>query len=278
VRAIRAFRSENPLYIVIYDANGATAGDVPIIDPMHYEPLEEAPVAGQGTLGRNADGFEWLFVGWNTESDGSGTSYAALSTIAIPSANVTLYAQWTAIGATGPAGGIVFHDKGNDSDGWRYLEAWTADEGAPSYYKWKTSQTSTTGTSTAIGAGYANTYAAMTGTEHPAAAICRDATHGGYTDWFLPSKDELNLMYGQQGVIGGFATHSYWSSSEYDAVYAWEQHFPSGSQYDQDKVSIQNVRAIRAFRSENPLYIVIYDANGATSGTVPVDYCFYESG
>lgn len=70
----------------------------------------------------------------------------------------------------------------------------------------------------------------MTGTEHPAAAVCRDATHGGYIDWFLPSKDELNLMCGQKGVVGGFASDFYWSSSEeYYACVAWGQYFGDGN-------------------------------------------------
>lgn len=51
------------------------------------------------------------------------------------------------------AGGIVFFDKGRYSDGRRYLEAWTADE--PGSYHWKSSSTSTGGTSTEIGSGSA---------------------------------------------------------------------------------------------------------------------------
>lgn len=156
-----------------------------------------------------------------------------------------MYAQWTAIGAAGPAGGIVFYDKGSYSDGWRYLEAWTADESGT--YQWKTSASSTSGTSTAVGTGHANTYTTMTGAEHPAAAVCRDATHGGYADWFLPSKDELNLIYGQKGAIGGFATGTYWSSSEYDSQYARFQYFSDGYQNQAYKTNSTRVRAIRAF-------------------------------
>ena len=149
------------------------------------------------------------------------------------------------IGERGTAGGIVFYDKGNYSDGWRYLEAWTTDESGT--YLWKTSRTSTPGTSTAIGSGYRNTYSAMSGTELPAAQQARNANHGGFNDWFLPSKDELNLMHWQRRVIGGFASDNYWSSSEYDSDVAWGQHFSTGLQSSYGKSSSYRVRVVRAF-------------------------------
>jgi hypothetical protein len=48
-----------------------------------------------------------------------------------------------------------------------------------------------------------------------AARKCDDLALNGYDDWFLPSKDELNQMYLQRSVIGGFHK-CYWSSSEDD--------------------------------------------------------------
>jgi surface protein len=277
VRVVRAFRSENPLYIVNYNANGATSGSVPVDYGMYEANETGVPIAANsGNLGLAKDGFQWIFTDWNTEADGSGISYVAPSTITMPSGNVTLYAQWKAIGATGPAGGKVFYDKGSCSNGWRYMETWTADQS--STYQWKTANTWTGGTLTDIGTGYANTYTAMVGTAHPAAEVARNASHGGHNDWFLPSKDELNQMYIQRSVIGNFASVYYWSSSEYDSIGAWGQNFGDGYQNlyggkGYDKL----VRVVRAFRSENPLYIISYNANGATSGSVPVDYGMYEA-
>jgi hypothetical protein len=67
-----------------------------------------------------------------------------------------------------------------------------------------------------------------------AAQVCADysVTMGGvtYGDWYLPSKYELNLLYQQEVVVGGFANSGYWSSSEYDALGAWFQFFSNGFQ------------------------------------------------
>jgi hypothetical protein len=72
---------------------------------------------------------------------------------------------------------------------------------------------------------------------------------GGYTDWFLPSKGELNLMYENLKVsgVGGFADDAYWSSSEYNADIAWVQDFYDGYQYYSHKNNAYRVRAFRAF-------------------------------
>jgi hypothetical protein len=106
----------------------------------------------------------------------------------------------------------------------------------------------TIGTSTAIGTGQANTTLIVNGCSTPgiAARICDDLVLNGYSDWFLPSKAELNLMYLQKTVIGGF-NYSYWSSSESGANDAWVQQFYSGGQYITFKNDWGNVRAIRAF-------------------------------
>ena len=112
------------------------------------------------------------------------------------------------------------------------------------------------GTSSAVGTGAANTTAIVSGCSETAIAarICADLTLGGYTDWFLPSKDELNLMYkniGQGNVlglgnVGNFANYSYWSSSEFDNHSAWLQNF-YWYQPNYTKNYSNYVRAVRAF-------------------------------
>ncbi len=154
------------------------------------------------------------------------------------------------VGDTGPAGGIVFYDKGDYINDWRYLEAASSDQ-ATTYNEWGGSGT-TVGTGTAIGSGEANTAAIVAalqdngGTVY-AAKICDELNEGGVTDWFLPSKDELAELYDQKTTVGGFSSDFYWSSSEDDSNNAWKQYFINGNQFGSYRSSGGMVRAVRAF-------------------------------
>jgi len=107
-----------------------------------------------------------------------------------------------------------------------------------------------------VGAGLKNTaliianQAAVDGSAF-AATLCNEytVTVDGvkYGDWYLPSMHELNLLYLQKTVVGGFAGSGYWSSSEGDSLNAWVQYFSNGSQYDVSKNDTYYVRAIRSF-------------------------------
>ncbi len=68
-----------------------------------------------------------------------------------------------------------------------------------------------------------------------------------FTDWRLPTKDEHRLLFSQRAVVGGFAKDGYWSSTDYNANYAWYQNFPIGNQTYDYKGFTFSVRAIRAF-------------------------------
>jgi hypothetical protein len=84
-----------------------------------------------------------------------------------------------------------------------------------------------------------------------AADICANLTSGGYSDWFLPSKDELNAMYQNLHLkgYGNFSTTKYyWSSTEKDHSGASAQSFLSGQINDISKDSnYLRVRAVREF-------------------------------
>ncbi len=107
------------------------------------------------------------------------------------------------------------------------------------------------GTSNAIGMGQANTTAIVNGcsTAGIAARICDDLVLNGFSDWFLPTKDELNQLYLQRSVLGGFAFDYYCSSSEYDAVSAWSQGFEPNSltMWVHKNSATVYVRAVRTF-------------------------------
>ena len=161
-------------------------------------------------------------------------------------------------------GGVVFHlfvlgETGYVSGETHGLIAAVQDQS--SGIRWyKGSYVTTGATNTAVGTGATNTTTIIsvqgaTETSY-AAGLARAYTGGGYTDWFLPSKDELNKMYTNRATINttaasnsgsDFSNWYYWSSTENDGGNAWAQHFLSGYQYGVNKYSTRNVRAVRAF-------------------------------
>ncbi|MPM33087.1 hypothetical protein SDC9_79654 [bioreactor metagenome] len=139
----------------------------------------------------------------------------------------------------GPMQGYIFYDKGEYIDGWRYLETapigWNNYVNDPSYIfgydrNGSSQGTELAGTSINLGEGLLNTsklvqamrssadttYSGTTSTSKYAAKMCADYSGGEYADWFLPSIDELNLMYQNLKCfgLGGFSNDLYWSSSE----------------------------------------------------------------
>jgi hypothetical protein len=80
--------------------------------------------------------------------------------------------------------------------------------------------------------------------------VCTEYNGAGFKDCFLASKDQLNELYLQRTIVGGFANEYYWSSTEFDKQNAWSQVFGGtigGNQYSYSKGLIGHVRAIRAF-------------------------------
>jgi hypothetical protein len=108
-----------------------------------------------------------------------------------------------------------------------------------------------------IGTGNQNTADILAGCSETniAAYICDTLTLGGYNDWFLPSKDELNKLYENIGPgnalglgnVGGFVSNKYLSSTEYDNTGTWKQRFNDAHQYSGSKEWASYVRAVRAF-------------------------------
>ena len=161
-------------------------------------------------------------------------------------------------------GGVVFYIFVDGDSG--YIEGEThgliaAVQDQSSGIRWYYGSTGATGS--AVGTGSANTdeiisYFSGTGTTETsyAAGLARAYDGGGYNDWFLPSKVELNEMYTNKTTInttaalnGGsdFSTSYYWSSTEAYSSRAWRQGFTSGGQDTKDKDNTYYVRAVRAF-------------------------------
>ena len=161
-------------------------------------------------------------------------------------------------------GGVVFHifedgDTGYVAGETHGLIAAVQDQS--SGIRWFNGSYDTTGaTGTAIGTGATNTTTIIseqgaTETSY-AAGLARAYTGGGYTDWFLPSKDELNKMYTNRATINttaaansgsDFVSDFYWSSTEDGFYDAWLQVFFVDDQFSSLKDDTLNVRAVRAF-------------------------------
>jgi uncharacterized protein len=170
--------------------------------------------------------------------------------------SVWLSTKELAVGDVGPAGGWIFYVNPNHAaDGWRYLEAAPVDQSAGA--KWGCFRTPLNGaTGTAVGTGRQNTADILAGCAMPgtAADLCSHYSLNGVRGWFLPSRDELLLMYrnlratravdfGDAGVADNF---TYWASSQQTTDMASHVDFADGGRlHSDDKDFPRRVRAIR---------------------------------
>jgi len=143
-------------------------------------------------------------------------------------------------------GGVIFYLDGTGQHG---LIAAASDQ-ALSGVTWGCSGTLIGTTSTAFGTGQANTTAIVNLCSESgiAARICSDLSLSGYSDWYLPSKDELYQMYLSSAYIPNLSTGYYWSSSEHTSTYAYWVSCSSGVSQSYLKTNAgYAVRAIRSF-------------------------------
>ncbi len=202
-------------------------------------------------------------------------------------------------------GGIVFYL--DEAEGFGLVAAledlseganmgeWGVSEG----YEWACLGSSVSGANaTDIGAGYQNTVDIIlqncltVNGGVSAAQAAFNYEWEGYTDWYLPSKAELNEMYnsigdgGLYGNVGSFysldgSTSWYWSSSETASNYAWNIAFNSGYNSQNGKSNSNRVRAIRTFQI-NELLCNDSDSDGICdsdeiSGCLDVLACNYDA-
>ncbi len=170
------------------------------------------------------------------------------------------------LGAIGPAGGLVFYDKGFYSFGWRYLEAAPIDLG---FFEWGCKGSFIQNTKADIGNGLLNS-AKITNyhdgllTYYSNPSICNSLNNGtvvarnvffytnqDFQDWYLPSEKELNLMYLNLKIqnLGNFTNNTYWSSTEIDVNFAKTINFNSGNIISTSKIPVINIIKARPIRS-----------------------------
>jgi len=201
------------------------------------------------------------------DSDGAGCSSGTFtSTISGLYSNITFYVRAYIINSAGTsyssqqtfttatpsnlylgqtyAGGIIFY---LDSTGNHGLICSPSDLG---HAEWGCTGTSISGTGTAIGTGAANTAAIIAGcaTTGIAARLCDTLVLNGYSDWFLPSLDEMYLIL--QNLlpynIGTLSGSLYTTSSQYDSYHSWAYQISYAPQA-LSKMNQWHVRAVRAF-------------------------------
>ena len=259
-------------YTVTYVAINSTSGSVPAASESYFYGSTITILDNTGLMRGPIiqDGITQRFIGWNTEPDGSGTTYSADpldtnitadSTFVLGAGDVTLYAQWTndlsVLGKIGPAGGYIFYDDTADLyPGWRYMEVSPIDLATRSLgtgSEWGCFGTAISGADgTAIDTGPQNTADIIAGcsTTGIAADLCDDYSLNGYTDWFLPSQDELQLIRTNIYSSGfGYPWDSwyYWSSSEFSNNGAWARIVTTGGSTGASKGDFMSVRAVRRF-------------------------------
>jgi hypothetical protein len=210
--------------------------------------------AGSGTITVTGltNGTAYTFTVTATTVSGTGPASAA-SNIVTPAVVLKVGDSYQ--------GGIIFYifvsgDLGYVAGQTHGLIAATSDQSTGiAWITGGSTQTTVNGlTTSTLGEGQANTnyMIAQTGyTGGGAAKVCDNysitANSVTYSDWYLPSKEELNKLYLQKTAVGGFTSGWYWSSTEFGNLSAWVQSFGGGNQNLDRKANASLVRAVRTF-------------------------------
>lgn len=171
-----------------------------------------------------------------------------------------------AVGNQGPAGGIVFYDKGSYSLGWRYLEASPSDL---TFFEWGCMNSDINNTNnSSIGKGLLNSVLITNFHDnlnnfYTNPSVCNTLNNGtvaakktitleinNFDDWFLPSKDELEKIYLNLKTqnLGNLSNNKYWSSTQFNSSSVHVVDFMNGLAAIESKVPLINNCSTRAVR------------------------------
>src|SRR5574344_746388 len=230
---------------------------------------------GAGTLvSGNFTTIDWVngpyFVKTETDPDGTtgGIAYTITGTSQLLSVPYALYAA-NAGTATGGGnfthyigeeygGGVIFHLwKDNAGVEHGLIVALTDQSGSQAWSDVTLTEIGASAQSSWDGLSNSNAIVGQAGHTSSAAKLCLDLVSGGQSDWYLPSIQELNMLWNNYytvarvlSQISGAAQLSnsfYWSSSEFNDNYAWNFNFDDGYTYGNYKDDTYYVRAVRAF-------------------------------
>jgi hypothetical protein len=155
------------------------------------------------------------------------------------------------VGAMGPGDGVIFFvDTKNQFPSFDYLEAAPDDLAATSTWCSNTSHEIAglpDPVAYQVGRGLINSSKIFAACTSGAANAAHAYSKNGKSDWFLPSRDELMMMYSNIYNFHTFVNADYWSSSQDTGTRAITVHFGNGDWYSLSKSLPGRVRPIRAF-------------------------------
>ncbi len=274
----------NATYTITYDANGASAGQVPI-DGNNYLSGDSVTVPGNiGNLVKPGS----TFTGWNTVSDGSGTPYLPGATLIIAQAPVILYAQWTVL----PTYSVTYKGNGNTGgtvpiDANQYTTGMTVTimgntgnliKANVTFAGWNT-QADGSGTNYSIGAtfimGNADVVLYAKWTQNPTYQVLYEKN--GATSGLVPvdannyEKGDSVSVLGNTGnlALTGFTFAGWNTAADGSGI-----DYAAGARFAMDTVQV----TLFAKWTNNPTYTITYQGNGNSSGSVPIDANNYEVG
>jgi uncharacterized repeat protein (TIGR02543 family) len=267
-------------HTVTYDGNGATAGSVPI-DGTGYVRGDTVTVVG------NTGSLAWYgraYAGWNTEADGSGTTYTQGQTFTMGTADVTLYALWTILptytvtyDANGAASGSVPIDTTNYLEGSLVSVAGNSGNLANPPLGFDGWNTNADGTGTPYTQGQSfpmgNSSVTLYATWVTAFTVTYDAN--GATTGDVPV-DAACYPQGHSVTVAGNAGSL--ARTDY-AFGGWNtQADGNGTTYTEGQTRTMGTSNLTLYAKWIPECTVTYNANGATSGSAPVDPTTYFPG
>ncbi len=229
---------------------------------------------GNGTTGDDFAAINWATGPYFIEITMNGTLMGASQLLSVPYAkyaeissntNLPQYTQSQIDNMTPVAGRLIFNTNTNDIQFYNGMQwqrffisnslkdlTFNGDtlsvhpiDNSPAVQSYNGSYINTFASSNTDGAANTDSIVKYQGEGAYAAYLCDTLNAYGYDDWYLPAKNELNALYANRLIIGGFDISHYWSSTEFDNSFAWIQHFGDGTQTETSKDQYFAVRCIR---------------------------------
>lgn len=211
-----------------------------------------APTDGAGdfTIAVDGSGLYTPFYYVNSNTTYYLRSYVKMN-------NATYYGNQVSFrtaGYVGGSGGYVFFDKGETTNGWRFLESAPSELTTSSYssFKWGNSTCGYSflnGIGNAIGDGQGNTTLIKSYCNYTnvAATMCRATSLNGQTDWFLPSVDEAKELYKLKFTNLVNMSYNFITSSQSSNSLCFAINISNGNSYTTDKFNSMSTWQVRRF-------------------------------